>query len=142
MAKRLDAKLGLQVEELRRRRCKNDYDDGAGQLAPKILGPEPNHERRRYRRRTYRELSNDVEAVAVGLRDIGIAERTRTVFMAPPSYDASVAALALTRVGATTVWIDPTVGYLNVAERLRRLDSLGMLVRETPVETDRFRRDW
>lgn len=77
---------------------------------------------RRYRRRRYRELSNDVESVAVGLRDIGIAERTRTVFMAPPSYDASVAALALTRVGATTVWIDPSVGYLNVAERLRRLD--------------------
>jgi acyl-CoA synthetase (AMP-forming)/AMP-acid ligase II len=78
--------------------------------------------RRRYRRHTYRELSDDVESVAVGLRDIGIAERTRTVFMAPPSYRACVAALALTRVGATTIWIDPSVGYLNVAERLRRLD--------------------
>ncbi|HEY5952025.1 MAG TPA: AMP-binding protein, partial [Kofleriaceae bacterium] len=77
---------------------------------------------RRYRRYSYRELSSDVEAVAVGLRDIGIAERTRTVFMAPPSYRACVAGLALTRVGATTVWIDPSVGYLNVAERLRRLD--------------------
>ncbi len=77
---------------------------------------------RRYRKRSYRELSSDVESVAVGLRDIGIAEGTRTVFMAPPSYDACVAGLALTRVGATTVWIDPSVGYLNVAERLRRLD--------------------
>jgi acyl-CoA synthetase (AMP-forming)/AMP-acid ligase II len=77
---------------------------------------------RRYRRHTYRELSDDVEAVAVGLRDLGIAERTRTVFMAPPSYRACVAGLALTRVGATTIWIDPAVGYLNVAERLRRLD--------------------
>jgi acyl-coenzyme A synthetase/AMP-(fatty) acid ligase len=77
---------------------------------------------RRYRKHTYRELSNEVESVAVGLRDIGIAERTRTVFMAPPSYAACVAGLALTRVGATTVWIDPAVGYLNVRERLRRLD--------------------
>ncbi|HEY5925197.1 MAG TPA: fatty acid CoA ligase family protein [Kofleriaceae bacterium] len=77
---------------------------------------------RRYRRYTYRELSCEVESVAVGLRDIGIAERTRTVFMAPPSYAACIAGLALTRVGATTVWIDPSVGYLNVAERLRRLD--------------------
>jgi acyl-CoA synthetase (AMP-forming)/AMP-acid ligase II len=77
---------------------------------------------RRYRWHTYRELSCDVEAVAVGLRDIGIAERTRTVIMAPPSYGACVAGLALTRVGATTVWIDPSVGYRNVAERLRRLD--------------------
>ncbi len=78
--------------------------------------------RRAYRRHTYRELSHDAESVAVGLREIGIVERTRTVFMAPPSYGACVTALALTRVGATTVWIDPSVGYLNVAERLRRLD--------------------
>lgn len=77
---------------------------------------------RRYRKHTYRELSRDIEAVAVGLRDIGIAERTRTVFMAPPSYEGCVAGIALTRVGATTVWIDPGVGYRNVAERLRRLE--------------------
>jgi acyl-CoA synthetase (AMP-forming)/AMP-acid ligase II len=78
--------------------------------------------RRTYRRHTYRELSHDVESVAVGLRELGIAERTRTVFMAPPSYGACVTGLALTRVGATTVWIDPSVGYFNVAERLRRLE--------------------
>jgi len=77
---------------------------------------------RRYRRHTYRELSADVESIAAGLRAIGIVERTRTVFMAPPSYDGCVIGLALTRVGATTVWIDPAVGYQNVAERLRRLD--------------------
>jgi acyl-CoA synthetase (AMP-forming)/AMP-acid ligase II len=76
---------------------------------------------RRYRKHTYRELSDDIESVAVGLREIGIKERTRTVFLAPPSYEVCVVGLALTRVGATTVWIDPTVGYLNVAERLRRL---------------------
>lgn len=77
---------------------------------------------RRYRSHTYRKLATDAEEIAVGLRDIGIAERTRTVFMAPPSYAACVAGVALTRVGATTVWIDPSVGYLEVAERLRRLD--------------------
>lgn len=77
--------------------------------------------RRRYRRYGYRQLSADVESVAPGLRELGITERTRTVFMAPPSYGASVAALALARVGATTVWIDPSVGYRNVAERLGRL---------------------
>ncbi len=80
------------------------------------------HGRRAYVRHTYRELSRDVESVAVGLRELGIVERTRTVFMAPPSYGACVTGLALTRVGATTVWIDPSVGWLNVGERLRRLD--------------------
>jgi len=77
--------------------------------------------RRRYRRHSYRQLSDEVEAVAPGLREMGIAERTRTVFMAPPSYGASVVALALSRVGSTTIWIDPSVGYRNVGERLRRI---------------------
>ncbi|MEO8846418.1 MAG: fatty acid CoA ligase family protein [Kofleriaceae bacterium] len=77
---------------------------------------------RRYVRHTYRELSAEVEAVAVGMRELGIAERTRTVFMAPPSYAGCVAGLALSRVGATMVWIDPSVGYRKVAERLRGLD--------------------
>jgi acyl-CoA synthetase (AMP-forming)/AMP-acid ligase II len=88
-------------------------------IAPDGRGPDG---ARRYRRHTYRELSADAEGVAVGLRDIGIGERTRTVFMAPPSYGSCVLGAALTRVGATTVWIDPAVGFLNVAERLNRLD--------------------
>jgi acyl-CoA synthetase (AMP-forming)/AMP-acid ligase II len=89
-----------------------------------VIEPDGRHldGSRRYRRHSYRTLSHDVESVAVGLRELGIAERTRTVFMAPPSYEGCVAGLALTRVGATTVWIDPSVGYLAVAERLRRLD--------------------
>ncbi|MEO8553918.1 MAG: AMP-binding protein, partial [Kofleriaceae bacterium] len=78
--------------------------------------------KRRYRRHTYRELSADIEATALGMRELGIAELTRTVFMAPASYAGAVAGLALTRVGATTVWIDPSVGYRNVAELLRRLE--------------------
>lgn len=77
--------------------------------------------RRRYERHTYARLSDDAESVAVGLREMGIAERTRTVFMAPPSYEACIVNLALTRVGATVVMIDPSVGYRNVGERLRRI---------------------
>lgn len=77
--------------------------------------------KRRYRRYTYRQLSDDAESVAVGLREMGIAERTRTIFMASPSYEACVVYLALTRVGALIVMIDPSVGLRNVAERLNRL---------------------
>lgn len=77
--------------------------------------------KRRYKRHTYRELSADAESVAPGLREIGIAERTRVVFMAPPSYETCVIGLALTRVGAATVWIDTAVGYLNITERLGRV---------------------
>ena len=80
------------------------------------------HGKRRYRRYSYRELSQAAESLAPGLREIGIGEGTRTVFMAPPSFEASVVGLALTRVGALQIWIDPSVGYLNVAERLRRVE--------------------
>ena len=79
---------------------------------------------RRYKRHTYTELSADAESVAVGLREMGIAEMTRIVFMSPPSYEACVMGVALTRVGAFSIWIDPSVGYLNMAERLRRVKRL------------------
>lgn len=78
--------------------------------------------KRRYRRYSYRELSEKAESLAPGLREIGIQEGTRTVFMAPPSFEAAALGLALTRVGAFKIWIDPSVGYRNVAERLRRIE--------------------
>lgn len=80
-----------------------------------------------YQHFTYRELSDSAEALAISFRKHGIAERTRTVFMAPPSFEAAVALLALTRVGATLVMIDPSVGYRNVAERLRRVQPEAMV---------------
>ncbi|BBX66576.1 fatty acid CoA ligase family protein [Mycolicibacterium psychrotolerans] len=82
---------------------------------------------RRYRRHTYAELSADVESVAVGLREMGIAEMTRIVCMAPPSYETCVMGVALTRVGAFSIWIDPAVGYRNVAERLSRVNPEAFL---------------
>lgn len=96
----------------------------ARQFPERIAVVEPNGKRngrRLYKRFTYAQLSADVESVAVGLRDMGIREGTRTVFMAPPSYEACVMGAALTRVGALLIWIDPSVGYLNVAERLGRV---------------------
>jgi olefin beta-lactone synthetase len=78
--------------------------------------------KRRYKRYTYRQLSADAESIAVGIREIGINEGTRIVCMTPPSYETAVVGLALHRVGATTMWIDPTVGYRNVAQRLRTVE--------------------
>lgn len=74
-----------------------------------------------FRTYTYASLSRDAEAIATGLRANGIQEGTRTVFMAPPSYQSCAVAIAMTRVGATFLWIDPSVGYRNVAERLSRI---------------------
>jgi acyl-CoA synthetase (AMP-forming)/AMP-acid ligase II len=83
--------------------------------------------KRRYKQHTYAELSADVESVAVGLREMGIAELTRIVCMSPPSYETCVMGVALTRVGAFSIWIDPSVGYRNVAERLSRVQPEAFL---------------
>lgn len=78
--------------------------------------------KRKYKRFTYGQLSADAESIAPGLREMGIQERTRIICMTPPSYETTVIAIALHRVGAMTLWIDPAVGYLNVGERLRRIN--------------------
>src|SRR6185503_8303897 len=95
-----------------------DHPERAAVVEPNGRGSDG---KRRYARHSYRQLSSDAESVAVGLRELGVIERTRTVFMAPPSYQACVTYVALTRVGATVVMIDPTVGLRNVGERLRRI---------------------
>lgn len=75
----------------------------------------------KFRRFTYKELAHDTQRVAAGLRAHGFKEHTRTVYMAPPSYQACVISAAITAVGATQFMIDPSVGYLNVAERLSKI---------------------
>ncbi|HUH75213.1 MAG TPA: fatty acid CoA ligase family protein [Chitinophagales bacterium] len=77
--------------------------------------------KRKYKKHTYAQLSADTESVAPGLREMGIIERTRVVCMTPPGYESCVIGLALQRVGAMTIWIDPAVGYINVGKRLRRI---------------------
>lgn len=75
-----------------------------------------------FRTWNYRQLSRDADVVAAALHEKGYGPGTRVVFMAPPSYQASVVGIALSQLGVTTFAIDPSVGYLNVAERLRRIE--------------------
>ncbi len=75
-----------------------------------------------YRRFTYGELSRRAESLAVGLRSIGITEGTLCSFMVPPCFDAMVLGVALWRVGAVTVGIEPhSHGLRRVARCLDRV---------------------
>lgn len=86
------------------------------QVSRSILGPT------RERITTYATLSHRAEATAVGLREIGIGEGTLCSFMVPPSEDAMVLALALWRVGAVIVGIEPhSHGMSTVARCLARV---------------------
>ncbi len=76
----------------------------------------------RYRRHTYRELSDRAERLAVGLRRIGVGEGTRCAFMVPPSLDAMVLGIALWRVGAVLLGIEPhSHGLRSVARSLAKV---------------------
>lgn len=63
--------------------------------------------RKRTRTTTFGKLSDRAEGIAVGLREIGVAEGSLCSFMVPPGEDAMVLALALWRVGAVMVGIEP-----------------------------------
>ena len=68
----------------------------------------------------YRTLSNRAEATAVGLREFGIKKGTLCSFMVPPGEDALVLSLALWRIGAIMVGIEPhSHGLKKVAVCLR-----------------------
>lgn len=86
-----------------------------------VMEPYRASGRWQFRTWTYRELSRDADVVAAALHAKGYGPGLRIVFMAPPSYQASVVGIALSQLGVTTFAIDPSVGYLNVAERLSRI---------------------
>ncbi|RJL34077.1 fatty acid CoA ligase family protein [Bailinhaonella thermotolerans] len=73
-------------------------------------------------RRTYAELSRAAERLAPGLREAGISEGTLTVFMVPPGFEGCVIGVALSRVGAPAVGIEPSLGPRVVAGCLRRVE--------------------
>ncbi|MCB1258270.1 MAG: AMP-binding protein, partial [Microthrixaceae bacterium] len=80
-----------------------------------VIGP-------RYDSYTYGELSRRAESLAEGLRSIGVAEGTLCSFMVPPCFDSLVLGVALWRVGAVTVGIEPhSHGLRRVARCLKKV---------------------
>lgn len=55
----------------------------------------------------FKTLSDRAEATAIGLREYGIKKGTLCSFMVPPGEDAMVLSLALWRIGAIMVGIEP-----------------------------------
>jgi acyl-CoA synthetase (AMP-forming)/AMP-acid ligase II len=79
----------------------------------------------RTRTTDYRRLNERAEGLAVGLRELGIGEGTQCLFMVPPGEDAMVVALAIWRVGAVMVGIEPhSHGLRNVTKSLKRVDPV------------------
>jgi olefin beta-lactone synthetase len=78
----------------------------------------------RYTHFTYRQLDQDSDLIAAGLKAIGIARAARTVVMVRPSLEFFSLVFALFKAGLVPVLIDPGIG----------LSSLGRCCREAAPE--------
>lgn len=71
---------------------------------------------------SFKTISDRSERLAVGLKKIGVGEGTLCSYMVPPGEDALVVALALWRVGAVMVGIEPhSHGLRPVAKSIARV---------------------
>jgi acyl-CoA synthetase (AMP-forming)/AMP-acid ligase II len=78
----------------------------------------------RYTHFTYRQLDQDSDQIAAGLKAIGIARGARSVVMVRPSLEFFSLVFALFKAGVVPVLIDPGIG----------LRSLGQCCREASPE--------
>lgn len=64
---------------------------------------------------TFGELWRRVDCASVGLRRLGLAAGDRAIVLIPMSIDLYVALLALLKLGAVAVFVDPWIGLRQIA---------------------------
>ncbi len=83
--------------------------------------------KRRYRQVTFRQLEDDSNLLADGLRSLGVSDQTRMVLMVRPSIDFISLVFALFKAGAVTVLIDPGMGRKNLVRCLAESEPEGFV---------------
>ncbi|HEV2946128.1 MAG TPA: fatty acid CoA ligase family protein [Gemmataceae bacterium] len=73
---------------------------------------------RGFQQLTYRQLNQECDRMAHGLKTIGIGRGVRTVLMTPPSPEFFALTFALFKIGAIPVMIDPGIGLENLRQCL------------------------
>jgi olefin beta-lactone synthetase len=76
------------------------------------------HGRVSYTHFTYRQLNDECDRLAHGLRHVGIGRGVRTVLMVKPSLEFFALTFALFKLGAVPVLIDPGLGIRNLGQCL------------------------
>ncbi len=85
--------------------------DVAAVVMPRGRGPDG---RRRYSSVTFRQLDQDSDVLAQGLRTLGVVPGTRLALLVKPSIDFVSLVFALFKAGAVTILIDPGMGRHNL----------------------------
>lgn len=76
---------------------------------------------------TYRQLNEECDRLAHGLRQIGIDRGVRTVLMVKPSLEFFALTFALFKVGAVPVLIDPGMGIRNLGQCLSEAEPTAFI---------------
>jgi acyl-CoA synthetase (AMP-forming)/AMP-acid ligase II len=80
-----------------------------------------------YCRYSFRELNDDSDCLAGGLRSIGVTPGTRLALMVWPGFDFISLVFALFKVGAVSILIDPGMGRRNVLRCLDEVEPQGFV---------------
>jgi olefin beta-lactone synthetase len=87
----------------------------------------PWHGRHRYDRLTFRQLDEDSDRLARGLRQLGVTPGTRLALLVPPSIDFISLVFALFKSGAVAILIDPGMGRRNLLRCLEEVEPEGFV---------------
>ncbi len=90
------------------------------------LGRDP-HGRRQYAQLTYRELDEDSNRIASGLRAMGIPRGARLVLLVRPSLDFISLVFALLKGGFVTILIDPGMSRTSLLRCLEEAEPEGFV---------------
>ena len=83
--------------------------------------------RRQYASVTFRELDEDSDRIARGLRELGVAPGTRLALLVKPGIDFVSLVFALFKSGAVTILIDPGMGRRNLIGCLEAVTPEGFI---------------
>lgn len=83
--------------------------------------------RRQYRSITFRELDQDSDRIARGLREHGIAPGTRLALLVRPSIEFVALVFGLLKANVTSILIDPGMGRRNLIDCLAAAEPAGFI---------------
>jgi acyl-CoA synthetase (AMP-forming)/AMP-acid ligase II len=114
------ANVGLRLSETARQ-----MPDAPGVVT---VRPRRSSDRaRQYDIHTFRELDDDTNRIATGLRKLGIPPQTRLALLVRPGYDFIALVFALFKAGMVPVLIDPGMGIGRVLGCLREVEPEGFV---------------
>ncbi len=83
--------------------------------------------KRRYRQVTFRQLDQDSDRIARGLRELGVVPGMRLVLLVRPGIDFVSLVFGLFKAGAVAVLIDPGMGRRNLIRCLGDVEPEGFV---------------